>query len=324
MRDINQIISEAPDNFVIRDALCKAHEILETHNKIVCSISGGGDSDVMLDMIIRCGAADKTDFVFMDTGLEYKATHEHLGFLEEKYGITIRREKAVKSIPKCVKDYGVPFWSKFASEMIYRLQLHDFRFEDEPYEVLMERYPNCQTALQWWCNVSKGTQMYIIDRAPYLKEFMVQNPPTFKISSKCCDYAKKKTADRMMKGKDYDLQCIGIRKQEGGIRVSHKSCFSERDGINHFYPVFWLRDIDKEEYCNHYGVTHSRCYSEYGLLRTGCFGCPFGKRFEEELSAIEGYEPNLLKAANAIFGEGYEYTRKYLAFREEMKKKVAA
>lgn len=300
MVDIEEIISEAPDNFVIKDALCKAHEVASEHNKIVCSVSGGADSDLVLDMLIRCGAADKTDFVFMNTGLEYEATLEHLDFLEKKYGITIHRQRASKSIPKSVKDYGTPFWSKFASEMIYRLQLHDFQFEDESFEVLMERYPNCKTALEWWCDVNRGTQMYSIERAPYMKEFMVQNPPSFKISSKCCDYAKKKTSENFQKNKDYDLVCLGIRKAEGGIRVSHKTCFSEREGANFFFPVFWFRDEDKEEYCRHYGISHSRCYTEYGLLRTGCFGCPFGKRFEEELASIKNHEPKLYVAANAI------------------------
>ena len=277
---------------------------------------------MVLDMIIRCGGKENTDFVFIDTGLEYEATLAHLQFLEDKYGITIRRQRAAKPIPRCVKEYGVPFWSKYASEMICRLQSHGFQFEDEPYEVLMERYPNCKTALGWWCNISKGTTMYTINRAPYLKEFMVQNPPQFKISNKCCDYAKKKTAGDFQKNKGYDLSCLGVRKLEGGIRVSHKTCFSEREGTDHFRPIFWFRDTDKEEYCRHYGVTHSKCYTEYGLLRTGCFGCPFGKRFEEELVAMEEFEAKLLKAANAIFGESYEYTRKYLAFRDEMKKKA--
>lgn len=81
--------------------------------------------------------------------------------------------------------------------------------------------------------------------------------------------------------------------------------------------MFWLRDSDKEEYCKHYGVTHSRCYTEYGLERTGCFGCPFGKRFEEELEIIKHYEPKLYRAAINIFGEAYDYTRRYLRFRKE-------
>jgi 3'-phosphoadenosine 5'-phosphosulfate sulfotransferase (PAPS reductase)/FAD synthetase len=322
--DIKDIIKDAPDNFVIQGALCRCYEIIESHSKIICLISGGADSDVVLDMIIRCGGAEITDFVFIDTGLEYEATRDHLKFLEEKYGIVIHRKRAVKSIPTCVREYGVPFWSKYASEMIYRLQLHDFQWEDEPYEVLMRRYPNCKTALGWWCNISKGTSMYTIDRAPFLKEFMIQNPPTFKISNKCCDYAKKKTSAEFQKHKGYDLCCIGVRKSEGGIRVTHKTCFYEREGTNQFMPIFWLSDTDKAEYCDHYEITHSRCYTEYGLQRTGCFGCPFGKRFEEELLGIESYEPRLLKAANSIFGQSYEYTRKYLAFRDEMKQKQSA
>lgn len=116
------------------------------------------------------------------------------------------------------------------------------------------------------------------------------------------------------------MSCYGVRKSEGGIRAaSHSNCFSEGNEHNEFRPVFWLRDSDKEEYCRHYGVTHSRCYTEYGLVRTGCFGCPFGKRFEEELEIIKNYEPRLYRAALNIFGEAYDYTRRYLAFREQKK-----
>ena len=151
---------------------------------------------------------------------------------------------------------------------------------------------------------------------------MIINPQSFRISDKCCTYAKKKVSERFIKNGDYDLSCIGVRQSEGGIRsATYKTCFSDGDDIDHFRPVFWLRDNDKEEYCEHYGVTHSRCYTQYGLARTGCFGCPFGKRFEDELKSIEQHEPKLLRAANSIFGESYDYTRRYLAFREKMKRK---
>lgn len=256
---------------------------------------------------------------FSDTGLEYDATIGHLSELENKYGIVIQRVSAKKSIPRCVKEYGVPFWSKFASEMIYRLQLHGFQFEDEDFDTLYKKYPKCKTALKWWCNVSEGkTTQYNIRRFPYLKEFMIENPPDFKISNMCCMWAKKKAMAEVLHSDDYDLQCLGIRQAEGGMRAgTYKTCYTEGDGVDQFRPIFWLRDTDKEEYCEWYGVEHSKCYSEYGLLRTGCFGCPFGKRFEEELEAIKNHEPKLYKAAIAIFGKSYDYTRKYYAYREE-------
>ena len=77
---------------------------------------------MMLDMLVRCGAKDKTDFVFFNTGLEYQATLEHLDYLEDKYGIRIVKAHPVKPIPVSNREYGVPFMSKFAAEMIYRLQ----------------------------------------------------------------------------------------------------------------------------------------------------------------------------------------------------------
>lgn len=259
--------------------------------------------------------------MFFNTGLEYAATLEHLKFLEEKYDIVIEIVKPRRSIPESVREKGAPFWGKFQSEMIYRLQEHGFKWEDKPFEELQKEYPTCRAALKWWCNESQGnTTQYIIKRAPYLKEYMIQNPPQFKISSKCCDYAKKSVSKQYLKTNMCDLVCLGIRKSEGGIRSSVLSnCFSEGNGLDTFRPIFWFRDIDKDEYCKHYNVTHSRCYTEYGLIRTGCFGCPFGKRFESELSAIEKFEPRLLNAANNIFGESYEYTRGYLKFREMMK-----
>ena len=65
-------------------------------------------------------------------------------------------------------------------------------------------------------------------------------------------------------------------------------------------------------------ITHSKCYTEYGLKRTGCAGCPFGRDFEQELDVIANYEPKLYKAVNNIFGDSYEYTRKYREFVKRM------
>lgn len=278
----------------------------------------------MLDMIIRCGGIEKTTFVFFDTGLEYAATKEHIGYLEGKYGIQVVKIQPDKSIPMACRKYGVPFLSKYASEMIYRLQKHGFLFEDKPFEVLMQEFHNCKTALIWWCDVKKenSNPQFVISRTPYLKEFMVHNPPQFRISDKCCQYAKKAPAHNFEKSGGFDLCCTGIRRSEGGARaIGYKDCFSgNTDGADQFRPIFWFKNADKEEYCNHYNVQHSKCYTDYGLSRTGCFGCPFGRDFETELLTIKTHEPKLYKAANVLFGESYEYTRAFLDFRKEMRR----
>ena len=123
---------------------------------------------------------------------------------------------------------------------------------------------------------------------------------------------------------DADLEITGIRKAEGDIRsANYKTCFSENKSknCNTYRPIFWYTDGDKRDYEKFYGVEHSRCYTEYGLKRTGCVGCPFSKNINGELSIIEEHEPELYKAAVNIFGKSYEYTRKYREFVKMMKEK---
>ena len=288
------------------------------YKHIVVSISGGADSDRMMDMVERIGYKPGTvQYVFFDTGVEYQATKDHLKQLEEKYGIEIKRVKASMPVPLAVKKYGVPFLSKQVSEFIHRLQSNRFQWEDEPFEVLYARYPKCKAALRWWCNAWGENSQVNISRWRGLKEFMIQNPPDFHISPICCTKAKKETAYSILKNESADLNVIGLRKAEGGARSRLKTCFEEVSfGTSVLRPVFWFKQEDCQKYDAFYGVDHSACYTRYGLKRTGCACCPFGRDFEAELEAARQYEPLLYVAANNIFGKSYEYTRKYHEFQK--------
>lgn len=320
------LLAEAPPNLTIQDAIGKCYQQINNHDKPVVSVSGGWDSDDMVDLITRCGGREKSTFVFFNTGLEYDATKQQIKHLEEKYGIEVQILPPIKPIPLCVREYGQPFWSKRASEYIYRLQRHNFQWEDEPFDVLLEKYPRCKAALRWWCNAwpvkdNGQNSNFNISYIPWLREFMIENPPDFKISAKCCTYAKKEPVRKFMEAGDFDLNCTGIRKAEGGARATaYRTCYTQAlAGPDQYRPLFWFSDADKVEYDQHYGVTHSDCYKVWGLDRTGCAGCPFGKDFEKELAAAEKYEPKFHKAMLKVFGKSYDYTRRFLEFRERMK-----
>ena len=323
--DINKLYDngELPQNYDIYKSFLVTRDKFNKYEKILCSVSGGSDSDVMLDLFCRYDK-DKVTFVFFDTGLEYKATHEHLKYLEEKYGIEIIRIKAKKPIPLTCRDDGQPVLSKQVSEFISRLQRHNFKWEDKSYDELIKEYPKCSSALKWWCDDKGEGSMFSIKRNKWLKEFMIANPPDFKISNKCCKYSKKDPVKYFMKENDFDLNCYGVRKAEKGVRASaYKNCFSdntEKSKIDEYRPIFWYKDKTKEVYEEFFNVIHSKCYTEYGLKRTGCAGCSYGRNFEEELEILKEYEPNLYKAVNNIFGKSYEYTRKYREFAKEMNK----
>lgn len=322
-----ELLSDVPKNQIIGDNLVRAWSKINSdkYKKIMCSVSCGSDSDVVVDICVMCDKDGKIIYVMFDTGLEYQATKDHKKYLEQKYGIEIIVLRAEKPIPICCKQYGQPFLSKQASEYISRLQKHNFQWEDEDFDTLYKKYPKCKVALKWWCNAWGDKSKFNIEYNKWLKEFMISNPPQFRISNMCCHYAKKLVAKHAKEKFDCDLSIVGVRKAEGGARSSaYKSCFSENDGkADEYRPLFWYKNSDKEEYDRHYGIVHSKCYTEYGLPRTGCAGCPYGRDFEEELRVIEKYEPKLFVAVNNIFGDSYEYTRKYKEFcqiKDEEKK----
>lgn len=326
MNTIQDEIYNAP-TAPIMDMFAKIYHTLPKHQVVLVFISGGADSDVMLDAIHRIDTEKKARYIYCGTGMEYEATKRHLKELEKKYDIKIETVDPILPIPTCCRKYGVPFWSKRVSEMIYRLQRHSFQWEDEPFEVLIQRYPKCRAALRWWCNQypgrDNGSESSLnIAYAPYLKEYMIENPPP-KISAKCCQKAKTEPATKFQNEQGADLVCLGLRKAEGGVRaIKHKTCISiaENGGPDNFRPIFWLTDRDRKVYEYHYDVRHSDCYVVWGMCRTGCPGCPYGKEFEQELELMQKYEPKFYRAAWKIFGASYEYTRGYLRYRQEKKK----
>ena len=315
------------DSGIILDNLIIARSKIENPNyrKIICTVSGGADSDIVVDICTKLDQDRKIDYVWFDTGLEYEATKRHIKELELKYGIEIEPYKADVPIPISCKRYGQPFISKKASGYIERLQKHGFQWEDGSFEELYARYPRCKAALRWWCNEWGEGSRFNIDHTEYLKEFMMLYPPEsvgIRISPKCCDGAKKNVLHKIINERKYDLNISGIRKFEGGARATaYKGFFDEDEdtGCDNYRPIFWYMTGTKALYNRCFGITNSDCYGRYGLKRTGCAGCPFGQEFEEELNAMKKYEPILYTAVNNIFDKSYMYTRMFNDFRKAKK-----
>lgn len=148
----DEYIQAAP-TFVLYDSLTKTRSVLEQYQNVLVSVSGGADSDDMVDVVEHLKTErQRITYVWFDTGIEMAATKRHLADLQEKYKIEIKREKGAMPVAGAVKSVGYPFYSKNFSESIYRLQRHGFEWEDEPFDVLLKKYPNCRAALRWWCN----------------------------------------------------------------------------------------------------------------------------------------------------------------------------
>lgn len=314
-----EYINKAP-TATIFDGLVKAKSVLASHHNILVSVSGGADSDCMIDIVHNLSPKDeehKITYVWFDTGIEMEATKRQLNYLEDKYAIKIIRRRAVITVPSAIAKYGYPFFSKDYSNRISRFQHHDFNWDKGTIEELADKYPNCQDTLSWWCG-TKGR----FSVSKVMRDYISENPPDFPISDKCCYYAKKKPSADMEKGIKADLVCLGIRRAEGGVRASISQCFNSGKGkADKYYPCFWWTDEDRTAFEQTYNIVHSDAYTVYGFKRTGCAGCPFNCRLEGELEILHKYEPKLANAVEHIFAPSYEYARAYRKFKESRKKK---
>lgn len=313
---------------------------LKEHPKAICSYSGGADSDILIDLIEQTRTIFRlppVKYVFFNMGLEMQATKNHVAEIAEKYGVEIEEVRPKINIVQASRKYGIPFISKIMS-----YQLEEWQKKGVPMSIadeyadaedkaakraeLKERYPKCESLINFICCCNgKGEPrpniQLVINSSRYMRDFITENPPDFRISAQCCDYCKKAAAHKAQK--DFDMVITGERRDEGGMRsVPRKDnttmCFTETgDGKFRLRPLFYVSDGDKDWYKQEHGLRYSDAYEVYGLKRTGCCGCPISYRAVDDLELIGKYEPNVAKAAWNIFGASYRYRQKYVAYKAE-------
>lgn len=312
---------------------------LKEHPKAICSYSGGADSDILIDLIERTRkmipTLPKVKYVFFNTGLEMRATKDHVRETADKYGVEIETVRPKIGIVQAVRQHGVPFVSKIMSAGLSEWQKKGVPLSiAEEYDQaedkaakraeLKERYPKCESLINFLCCCNAAGEprpniQLVINSSKYMRDFIAEYPPDFRISAKCCDYCKKQPAHRVQK--EYEMIITGERRDEGGMRsVPRKDntslCFTETSsGQFRLRPLYYVTDLDKQWYKDHYAIKYSDAYEVYGLTRTGCCGCPISYKAVEDLEKIRPYEPNVVKAAWNIFGKSYEYRKKYNEYK---------
>jgi len=312
---------------------------LRQHPNAICSYSGGSDSDIMIDLIETAREIAKlppVQYVFFNTGLEMKATKDHVKATAEKYGVDIVECRPEVNIVQATRKHGVPFVSKIMSSGLSEWQKKNVPLSiAEEYDQaedkaakrkeLKERYPKCESLINFLCCCNAAGEprpniQLVINSSKYMRDFIAEYPPDFQISAKCCDYCKKNLAHRVQK--HYEMIITGERRDEGGMRsVPRKDnttlCFGETaNGQFRLRPLYYVTDKDKAWYKERFNIRYSDAYEVYGLTRTGCCGCPISYRAVEDLEKIGKYEPNVVKGAWNIFGKSYEYRQKYNEYKK--------
>ena len=347
---------DSPAKFTAIQSIIAKH--LKNHPNAICSYSGGADSDILIDILERTRKGfglPPIKYAFFNTGLEMKATKDHVREVAEKYGVDIAEYQAIKgyikvrsdkgtvnipcksasNIVNATREHGIPFVSKIMSGGLSEWQKKGvpLSIADEYEQAedkhakrleLKERYPKCESLINFLCCCNKDGEprpniQLVINSSKYMRDFIAEYPPEFQISAKCCDYCKKHVAHFFQK--DYEMIITGERRDEGGMRsVPRKDntslCFTETaSGQFRLRPLYYVSNKDKAWYKETYGIKYSDAYEVYGLTRTGCCGCPISYRAVDDLEVIRPYEPNVVKAAWNIFGDSYRYRQKYNEYK---------
>ena len=351
---------DSPAKFTAIQSIIAKH--LKNHPNAICSYSGGADSDILIDILERTRKGFELPpikYVFFNTGLEMKATKDHVREVAEKYGVDIAEYQAIKgyikvrngektvnipcksasNIVNATREHGIPFVSKIMSGGLSEWQKKGvpLSIADEYEQAedkhakrleLKERYPKCESLINFLCCCNKDGEprpniQLVINSSKYMRDFIAEYPPEFQISAKCCDYCKKHVAHFFQK--DFEMIITGERRDEGGMRsVPRKDntslCFTETaSGQFRLRPLYYVSDKDKAWYKETYGIKYSDAYEVYGLTRTGCCGCPISYKAVDDLELIRPYEPNVVKAAWNIFGNSYRYRAKYNEYKAKRK-----
>ena len=191
---------------------------LREHPNAICSYSGGADSDILIDILERTRKTfnlPPIKYAFFNTGLEMKATKDHVKKQAEKYGVEIKEYRPKVNIVLAARKYGIPFVSKIMSG-----GLHDWQKKGVPLSIadeyaeaedkaakrqeLRERYPQCESLINFLCCCNAAGEprpniQLVINSSKWMLDFIKETPPNFQISADCCTYCKKNLATAFKK-----------------------------------------------------------------------------------------------------------------------------
>ena len=290
-----------------------------TNGKCFVAFSGGKDSTVILALIKMCEEIytipeDGIKAVFYDTGIELGATRDFVRWCKDSEwysNIEIIRPKV--TFKWILDNYGKPMKSKIKSDFISRYQKKN---NMNAFKYLI--YEQSSTGKKYIKTKIADKDLHILS-----KDFDIS------VSNNCCEFLKKRPSMDFAKENDMKGQITGIRTSEGGARelatikrvqAGGKLCTVTRGDTIIKMPIIDWTDEDVDQFIKQYKVPLSKAYTEYGMRRTGCMGCPFARELKDNLKVLWDYEPNRYKASMVFLKDVYIAQNVELPFDEQYEK----
>lgn len=282
------------NDFILIDRIDSIKKVIEKYGieNFVISFSGGKDSTVLSKLVDIAIPNNNIPRVFINTGIEYRAV---VGFVHDKMKNDSRIVEIKPSMPLSMifRKYGYPFKSKEHSQLVH----------------LYQQNGHCNSTLRYYDPPQKRKRF----GCPKILRYQFEEGTDFKISDKCCTKLKKEPFQNWQDENSKPYKMTGERLNDGGLRASHKGCLviDKNSNLKKFKPlnpvtdewVEWFVKKFKVELCELY-------YGPFNFKRTGCLGCPFNIKLQNNLDTLEDTLPLEKKKAEAIWKPVYDEYRK--------------
>jgi 3'-phosphoadenosine 5'-phosphosulfate sulfotransferase (PAPS reductase)/FAD synthetase len=280
--------------FLLFDRIEKIKQInaeYDLENNAYISFSGGGDSTILHYLIDLALPNNKIPRLFINTGIEYQDIVEYVKELASKDDRILIVNSGI-NIKQMLEKYGYPFKSKQHSHNL----------------AIYQRSGLIKTIRVYLGNELTSTNKTAYIKCPKMFEYQFTEKFTLKCSEQCCYKLKKEPASKWAKLNNKTITITGMRSDEGGSRTN-LSCITHNG--KKFHPLIVVNDDFKNKFLNKYNIKLCRLYYEpYNFKRTGCKGCPFALKLQDELNALKKLLPKEYKQCEKIWKPVYDEYRR--------------
>lgn len=283
------------NEFLLEDRIIKIKSINEKYNLLdnaYISFSGGKDSTVLSYLIDEALPQNKIPRVFFNTGIEYKMI---VDFVKEfqKSDDRVVIYNVGKNIKKTLDEVGYPFKSKEHSQKVYEYT----------------HYKKCGKSILKYFGLIEGDAYR---PCPEKLKYQITNDFKLKISHFCCNEFKKKPSKDYMKNSGKFITITGMMKSEGGERTS-LNCISTNKNSKRikFNPMSVLTKQWEDWFIAKKNIKLCELYyPPFNFERTGCKGCPYNPKLDNDLLALKILLPNEASQCEFIWKPVYEEYRR--------------
>lgn len=281
------------NEFLLFDRLEKIKSIINKYgeNNFYISFSGGKDSTVLSALVDMALPNNKIPRVYANTGIELNMIRDFVFNMQntDKRVVVI---KPVIPIKQMLEKDGYPFKSKIHSHCV-------------------NLYQTDPTKNMWKGYTGQRPEYWHTSTCPKILSYQFTENNKLKISDMCCVKLKEEPLLNWAKKNNKPYSIVGIMRDEGGRRTKANCLVFSGKKLKNFQPLAPMTKDWEEWFIKKYNIKICDIYKQpYNFTRTGCKGCPFAIKLQDELDTLEKYFPSERKQCEVIWQPVYDEYRR--------------